>query len=84
MYIGGFGRREGCSRHGSCSGGRVSGEGEGCRLPPVAAEGSRKARSNDVCLALEEGPLAGLEDTGFGTKMMAKGWKGQARAVETR
>lgn len=40
----------------------------------VAAEGSRKARSNDVCLALEEGPLAGLEDTGFGTKMMAKGW----------
>lgn len=29
--------------------------------------------SNDVCLALEERPLAGLEDTGFGTKMMAKG-----------
>lgn len=51
----------------------------------VAAEGSRKARSNDVCLALEEGPLAGLEDTGFGTKMMAKGWKDQpvSRPVET-
>lgn len=33
--------------------------------------------SNDVCLALEERPLAGLEDTGFGTKMMAKGWDDQ-------
>lgn len=39
----------------------------------VAVQGSGKARSNDVCLALEERPLAGLEDTGFGTKMMAKG-----------
>lgn len=51
----------------------------------VAAEGSRKARSNDVCLTLEEGPLAGLEDTGFGTKMMVKGWNDQpvSRPVQT-
>lgn len=47
--------------------------GESCDRLLVAVQGSGKARSNDVCLALEERPLAGLEDTGFGTKMMAKG-----------
>lgn len=37
---------------------------------------SRKARSNDVCLAFEKRETAALgvaEDTGFGTEMMAKG-----------
>lgn len=63
--------------------GRRRGVGDRCwwRL-----SGSRKAGSNDVCLALEEGPLAGLEDTGFGTKMMAEGCKrtGEARSNRLR
>lgn len=83
VYIGGFGSADNEEPAAADVHGLIRGEGgapvaRGRRERAatgllVAVQGSGKARSNDVCLALEERPLAGLEDTGFGTKMMAKG-----------
>lgn len=91
VHWAGFGGHEGCCRRGGCSRGcRRGGRGDEGGWVTAAGGGSpdrsRKAGSNDVCLALEEGPLAGLEDTGFGTKMMAEGCKrtGEARSNRLR